>query len=193
VKIAQREVAIRDVTFDTGTYVTGGNSITAASVGLKTIDFVDTGTMGMTGGTSGATINWIGVTYAANRQSVTFQQYESAATGLPGLEKTSAEATVANATFRVGVLEFRLMWTPPTVSPRLSEETAGGRLRPRRRSRMSGRSSGLRTSTGIWRTSGRGCGSCGAPTLPRLRLWLWGLARDGGGFSCRRRTVARRL
>jgi hypothetical protein len=55
----------------------------------------------MTGGASGATVNWIGVTYASNRQSVTFQQYECAATGLPGLEKTSAEATVANATFRV--------------------------------------------------------------------------------------------
>jgi hypothetical protein len=95
------ECRVRDITFDTGTYVTGGNSITAASVGLKTIDFVDFGTQAMTGGTSGATVNWIGVTYASNRQSVTFQQYECAATGLPGLEKTSAEATVANATFRV--------------------------------------------------------------------------------------------
>lgn len=95
---------IRDVTFDTGTYVTAGNSITALSLGLKTIDFVGFGTQAMTGGTAGATVNWIGVTYAANRQSVTFQQYECAATGLPGLEKTSGEATVANATFRV---EFR--------------------------------------------------------------------------------------
>lgn len=93
--------AIRDITFDTGTYVTGGNTITAASVGLRTIDFVDFGTQAMTGGSSGATVNWIGVTYASNRQSVVFQQYESAATGLPGLEKTSGEATVASATFRV--------------------------------------------------------------------------------------------
>jgi hypothetical protein len=97
---------IRDITLDTGTYVTGGNTITAASVGLKTIDLVRFGTQAMTGGTSGATINWIGVTYASNRQSVTFQQYESAATGLPGLEKTSAEATVANATFRVEFVSF---------------------------------------------------------------------------------------
>lgn len=95
---------IRDITFDTGNYVTAGNVITAASVGLRTIDFVGFGTQAMTGGTAGATVNWIGVTYAANRQSVTFQQYECAATGLPGLEKTSGEATVANATFRV---EFR--------------------------------------------------------------------------------------
>jgi hypothetical protein len=62
--------------------------------------------MGMTGGTSGATVNWIGVTYASDRKSVTLQQYESAATGLPGLEKTSAEATVANATFRVAFWSF---------------------------------------------------------------------------------------
>ena len=95
------ECRVRDITFDTGTYVQGGNTITAASVGLKTIDLVRFGTQAMTGGTSGATVNWIGVTYAANRQSVLFQQYECAATGLPGLEKTSAEATVANATFRV--------------------------------------------------------------------------------------------
>jgi hypothetical protein len=106
VKVGNAKVAIRDIAFDTGTYVTGGNSVTAASVGLKTIDFVSMGTQGMTGGTSGATVNWIGVTYASNRQSVTFQQYESAATGLPGLEKTSAEATVANATFRVAFWSF---------------------------------------------------------------------------------------
>ena len=94
------ECRVRDITFDTGAYVVTGNVITAASVGLRTIDFVDFGTQVMTGGTAGATGNWIGVTYASNRQSVTFQQYESAATGLPALEKT-AEATVANATFRV--------------------------------------------------------------------------------------------
>jgi len=96
-----KKIKIRDITFDTGTYVTGGNTVTAASVGLKRIDFVSFGTQAMTGGTSGATVNWIGVTYAAAGTSVLFQQYECAATGLPGLEKTSAEATVANATFRV--------------------------------------------------------------------------------------------
>ena len=96
-----KKIKIRDITFDTGTYVTGGNVVTAASLGLKRIDYVGMGTQAMTGGTAGATVNWIGVTYAAGGVSVTFQQYESAATGLPGLEKTSAEATVANATFRV--------------------------------------------------------------------------------------------
>jgi hypothetical protein len=105
-KVGNAKVAIRDLPADTGTYVTGGNSITAASLGLRTIDFVEFGTQGMTGGASGATINWLGVTYASNRQSVTVQQYESAATGLPGLEKTSAEAVVANATVRVAFWSF---------------------------------------------------------------------------------------
>jgi hypothetical protein len=96
--------AIRDITFDTGTYVTGGNVITAASVGLRTIDLVVFGTQVMTDGAAGVSANPIGVTYAANRQSVTFQQYESAAANVALAEKTSAEATAANATFRV---EFR--------------------------------------------------------------------------------------
>lgn len=95
------KAAIRDITLDTGTYVTGGNVVTAASMGLRTIDFVDFGTGVMTGGSSGATGNGLGVTYASNRQSVTIQQYESAASAAPFLQKDSAEATVANATFRV--------------------------------------------------------------------------------------------
>jgi hypothetical protein len=95
-----KKIKIRDITFDTGTYVTGGNTVTAASLGLKRIDYVGMGTQIATNGTAGATANPIGVTYAANGQSVTFQQYESAATGLPLLEKTSAEATLANFTFR---------------------------------------------------------------------------------------------
>lgn len=105
-QIGNKKGKIRDVTFDTGTYVTGGNAVTAASLGLKRIDIAIMGTQGMTGGTAGATVNWIGITYAAGGTSVTFQQYESAATGLPGLEKTSAEATVANATFRVLFIGF---------------------------------------------------------------------------------------
>jgi hypothetical protein len=101
-----KKIKVRDVTFNTGTYVTGGNTILASDFGLKRIDFCSFGTQGMTGGTSGATVNWIGVTYAAAGTSITVQQYESAATGLPGLEKTSAEATVANATFRVMVVGY---------------------------------------------------------------------------------------
>jgi hypothetical protein len=48
-RVGNAKVALRDVAADTGTYVTGGNSITAASLGLKTIDLVVMGTQGMTG------------------------------------------------------------------------------------------------------------------------------------------------
>ena len=98
-KAENKSWKIRDVTSTTGDYAAGGVTITNRDVDLRRIDFVQIGTMVMTGGTSGATGNPIGVTYTSPT-SVTFQQYESANTGLPLLEK-DAEATVANATFRV--------------------------------------------------------------------------------------------
>jgi len=103
---ANSKCRIRDIAFDTGTYLTGGITVTAASLGLKTIDMVRFGTQIATNGTAGATGNWIGVRYAANRQSVIFQEYESAATGLAALEKTNAEANAANFTFRVEFVSF---------------------------------------------------------------------------------------
>lgn len=101
--IGNRKQKFFDLTADTGTYVTGGNSFTASQFGLKVLDKVGV-CSAVTGGTAGATINWLGVIYASNNTSVTIQQYESAATGLPGLEKTSAEATVANFTVRLEVV-----------------------------------------------------------------------------------------
>jgi hypothetical protein len=108
-KIGNKRCLIRDITIDTGTYTTGGTLITAAEISaggqpLKRIDFISFGTNGMTGGTDGATANPIGVRYTAGGRTATLQTYEAAATGLPLLEKTSAEATVANATYRVMVL-----------------------------------------------------------------------------------------
>jgi hypothetical protein len=90
---------IRDITATTGDYAAGGLTVTAREVDLRRIDHVQLGTCVMTGGTSGATGNPIGVTYTSPT-SVKFQQYESADTGEPLLEK-GAEAVVANATFRV--------------------------------------------------------------------------------------------
>lgn len=108
-KFGNKRVLIRDITIDTGTYATAGNTLTAAQISaggqpLKRIDFVGFGTNAMTGGTAGATGNPIGVTYTAGGVSVVLQQYEAAASGAPLLEKTNAEATVANATFRVLVI-----------------------------------------------------------------------------------------
>lgn len=101
--IGNRKQKFFNLTADTGTYVTGGNVFTAAQFGLKHIDKYEP-CSAVTGGTAGATINWLGVIYATGDTSVTVQQYECAATGLPGLEKTSGEATVANFACRIEVV-----------------------------------------------------------------------------------------
>jgi hypothetical protein len=103
-KVGNKKCLIRDITIDTGTYATGGNTVTAATLGLKRIDYIGFGTNVMTGGTAGATGNPIGVIYTAGGVSVVLQQYEAAASGAPLLEKTNSEATVANATYRVMIL-----------------------------------------------------------------------------------------
>jgi hypothetical protein len=92
--IGNRKQKFFTLTSDTGTYTTAGQAFTAAQFGLKKINKVSSDVV--TGGTSGATINWLGWTYNSERTSVTMQVYECAATGLPGLEKTSDEANVAN-------------------------------------------------------------------------------------------------
>lgn len=97
--VGAKKQKVFDLTADTGTYVTGGDSLAASRFGLSKLDFIQA--QPVTGGTSGATINWLGFTYPSQNTSVTVQQYECAATGLPGLEKTSAEATVANFTTRI--------------------------------------------------------------------------------------------
>lgn len=98
-KVGNRSFKVRDVTADTGTYTTGGFTLTAANFGLKHIDFVLVSGIA-TNGTSGATANAVGITYAASGASVTVQVYESAATGLAQLEKTNTEAYAANWTIR---------------------------------------------------------------------------------------------
>lgn len=103
-KEGNKSLKIRDVTIDTGTYAAGGNVILARDLDLRRIDFAQIGGNGLTGGTSGATMNPIGVTYASDGASITVQQYESADTGLPLLEKTDTEATVASAAFRLMVI-----------------------------------------------------------------------------------------
>jgi hypothetical protein len=90
---------VRDITADTGTYTTGGFTVTASQLGLKRIYVVVAN--GATGGTSGATLNPFGITHNAGGASVTLQEYEGAASQAPLLQKDSAEATVANFSARV--------------------------------------------------------------------------------------------
>src|SRR4051794_2875946 len=84
--VGNRKQKVYDLTSDTGTYVTGGNSFAASLFGLKKLDFILPASSA-TGGTSGATVNEIGITYNSANTTATVQIYESAATGLPGLEK----------------------------------------------------------------------------------------------------------
>jgi hypothetical protein len=100
--IGNRKQKFYDLTA-TGTYAAGGDTITAASLGLKRFDKYEA-TGPATGGTAGATINWLGQRYGSENKTVIVQQYESAATGLPGLEKTDTEAVVSNFTVRVEVV-----------------------------------------------------------------------------------------
>lgn len=99
-KDGNRRVRFFDITTDTGDYAAAGFTKTAADFGMKHLDFVEVESLA-TCGTAGATALGIGITHPS-QTSVTFQVYESAATGLPFLEKT-AEAYPANVTFRVRV------------------------------------------------------------------------------------------
>lgn len=98
-KVGNRMFKVRDITADTGTYTTGGFTLTAAQFGLRHIDFVLVGSVA-TNGTSGVAANPIGITYASSGTSVTVQVYESAAANVAEAEKTSNEAYAANWTVR---------------------------------------------------------------------------------------------
>jgi hypothetical protein len=97
-----KKVKFWDISADTGDYAAGGFTLTAVQLGLKHVDICIVGSSA-TEGTSGANAQLIGVTYLSSGTSVKFQVYESAATGLPPLEKT-AEAYPANFIFRVMVV-----------------------------------------------------------------------------------------
>lgn len=98
--VGNRKFEVRDITADTGTYSTGGFSLTAAQFGLKKFDFVLAGSAA-TNGTAGATANPVGITYATGGTSITVQVYESGASGAAAGEKTDAEAYAANWTIRL--------------------------------------------------------------------------------------------
>jgi hypothetical protein len=99
-KVGNRQFHIRDVTADTGTYTTGGFTLTAAQFGLKHFDFVLPGGVA-TNGTAGATANPVGIRYASDGTSITVQVYEAGASGAADGEKTNTEAYAANWTIRL--------------------------------------------------------------------------------------------
>lgn len=82
---------MRDVTL-TGTYDTGGFSVTAAALGLKRIVYVIEA--GMAPAADQATANEVSWELATNGSSVNFVLYENAAAGSPSAQKTNAEAPI---------------------------------------------------------------------------------------------------
>lgn len=98
-----KRVVFRDITSDTGTYSTGGFSVTAADLGLSHVDICVIDGLA-TSGTSGATANPVGISAYGSGLTLTFQFYELGGTGAAGdplAEKTNAEANLSNLTFRV--------------------------------------------------------------------------------------------
>lgn len=94
---------IRDLTFS-GNYATGGEVVTAASLGLSAILYVTPMNV-ITGVDAGGVTGTVPTfNIASNGTSVTIRQLEDAAAvaGLPfGQEKTNAEAYVANSVHRI--------------------------------------------------------------------------------------------
>lgn len=101
--LGNKKLKFFDITADTGTYTTGGFTLTAAQFGLKHIDLVLPGGVA-TCGTSGVAANPVGVQYVSGGTSVTVQVYESAAANVAPAEKTSNEAYAANWTIRFAVI-----------------------------------------------------------------------------------------
>lgn len=101
--LGNKKARIFDITTDTGTYTTGGETIQASSFGLKHIDAVIVCSTS-TSGTAGATALPVGIRYGTGGTSIVLQYYESAATGLIMLEKTNTEAMPSNQTTRVIVI-----------------------------------------------------------------------------------------
>ncbi len=100
--MGNKRIRVYDLAFG-GTYATGGETVTASSLGLRKIHWV-TPMNPITIGTTLANGGTLPVfTISASGTSVAIAQLEDAAgtVGLPiGQEKTNAEAYVANATLR---------------------------------------------------------------------------------------------
>lgn len=98
-----KKVRYFDLTTDTGTYLTGGNTYTAAQFGMKIVNFVSLSGGVATSGTAGATGLPLGVRYASDNTSFIIQYYEGSAAGTILAEKTNAEAMPGTHAIRVRV------------------------------------------------------------------------------------------
>ena len=94
-----KKTRVRIATFS-GNYATGGETVTAASLGLKCIEQVFlNGNLAVS--TDLATANPVGVTIASTGASVVLTQYEGSAAGTALSEKTNAEAYATGSKIRI--------------------------------------------------------------------------------------------
>jgi hypothetical protein len=99
-----KKVRVRILTFS-GNYATGGETITAASLGLKVIEQVYlNGNLAVS--TDLATANPVGVTIASTGASVVITQYEGAASGAAVGEKTDTEAYATGSNIRATFIGY---------------------------------------------------------------------------------------
>ena len=97
-----KRIKTRKLVFS-GNYATGGESITAASLGLRTIDNV-LSPGGVAHSTDLATSNAVAFKVADDHKSVTVVHYEAAAANTALAEKTNAEAHATGSTVRITVI-----------------------------------------------------------------------------------------
>ncbi len=102
--VSNKRHKVRDITFS-GNYTTGGETITAAQVGLKKIEqVVLNGAVAVS--TDLATSNPVGVRVAATGLSAIVTQYEGSAAGTALSEKTNAEVYATGSTIRATFVGF---------------------------------------------------------------------------------------
>ena len=99
-----KRVRVYDLVFSS-TYATGGETITAASLGLRKIEqVIPNGNLALS--TDLATANPVGFKVAAAGTSFTATQYEGSAAGTAVSEKTNAEAYATGSNIRVAVVGY---------------------------------------------------------------------------------------
>lgn len=98
-----KRVRVYDLVFS-GNYATGGEAITAASIGLRKVEQVHS--PGVARSTDLATANPVGFGVNSAGTSVTITHYEGSAAGTAISEKTNAEAHATGSNIRVTFIGY---------------------------------------------------------------------------------------
>lgn len=102
-----KRVKVRDLTFS-GNYATGGETVTAAQVGLRKIERVQ-GLGGVAAASTPTSAVLLGAVVASDGSSVAIRSYELGGTGAAGdplAEKTDAEAYITGQNVRATFLGY---------------------------------------------------------------------------------------